>query len=141
MTCELLRTQLPPKELQTLVAHLQLRTNSQREATEAELRNIHNAKAEIEERLAKLESRASPLTQSLEAEGKTQRPVDAEALRSLDEALSKPALPKALPIAVQNEVWQWVENSVGIMINLKRGGGPNPFVHLDTYRRAWILET
>ena len=32
------------KELENLVAHLRLRTNSQREAAEAELRNIHNAK-------------------------------------------------------------------------------------------------
>ncbi|KAH6692753.1 hypothetical protein BKA61DRAFT_451556, partial [Leptodontidium sp. MPI-SDFR-AT-0119] len=45
------------KELENLVAHLQLRTNSQREAADAELRNIHNAKVEIEERLAELESR------------------------------------------------------------------------------------
>ena len=32
------------KELENLVVHLQLRTNSQSEAAEAELRNIHNAK-------------------------------------------------------------------------------------------------
>ena len=42
------------KELEKLVAHLQLRTNSQREAAEAELRNINNAKVEMEERLAEL---------------------------------------------------------------------------------------
>ena len=42
------------KELENLVAHLQLRTKSQREAADADLRNIHNAKVEIEERLAEL---------------------------------------------------------------------------------------
>jgi hypothetical protein len=45
--------------LENFVAHLQLRTSSQREAAEAELWNIHNAKVEIEERLAELESRAA----------------------------------------------------------------------------------
>jgi hypothetical protein len=47
------------KELENFVAHLQLRTSSQREAAEAELWNIHNAKVEIEETLAELESRAA----------------------------------------------------------------------------------
>jgi len=85
------------KELETLVAYLQLRTNSQREAAEAELRNIHNAKVEIEERLAELESRASQLTQSLETEGRTHRPIDIKVLQSLEEVLRRPALAKALP--------------------------------------------
>ncbi|KAH6675970.1 hypothetical protein B0J14DRAFT_561664 [Halenospora varia] len=80
------------KELENLVAHLQSRTDSQREAAEAELRDIHSAKVEIEERLAELESRASQLTQSLEAEGRTHRPIDIEALPSLEEALNRPAL-------------------------------------------------
>ncbi|PVH67591.1 hypothetical protein DL98DRAFT_543032 [Cadophora sp. DSE1049] len=84
------------RELENLVAHLKLRTNSQREAAEAELRNIHNAKVEIEERLAELELRASQLTQSLEMEGRTHRPIDVEALQPLEEALSRPALAKAL---------------------------------------------
>jgi hypothetical protein len=39
------------KELESLVEHLELRTNSQREAAEAELRNIQNAKVETVERL------------------------------------------------------------------------------------------
>ena len=116
------------KELENLVVHLQLRTNSQREAVEAELRNIHNVKVEIEERLAELESRASQLTKTLEAEGRTHRPIDADALRSLEEALSRPALPKALPkalpITAQDQVWQWIENSVGMIINLKHAGAP-----------------
>jgi hypothetical protein len=106
------------KELENLVAHLQLRTNSQRQAAEAELRNIHNAKVEVEKRLAELESRASQLTQSLEVEGRTHRPIDAEVLRSLEEALSRPAPAKALPITAQDQVWQWIENSVGMIINL-----------------------
>jgi len=103
---------------------LQLRTNSQREAADAEFRNIHNAKVEIEERLAELESRASQLTQSLGAEGRTHRPIDAEALESLEEALSRPTLAKALPITAQDQVWQWIENSVGMIINLKHSGAP-----------------
>lgn len=112
------------KELESLVAHLQLRTNSQREAADAEFRNIHNAKVEIEERMAELESRASQLTQSLEAEGRTHRPIDAEALESLEEALSRPTLAKALPITAQDQVWQWIENSVGMIVNLKHSGAP-----------------
>jgi hypothetical protein len=110
------------KELETLVAHLQLRINSQREAVEAELRNIHNAKVEMEERLAELESRASQLTQSLEAEGRTHRPIDTEALRSLEEALRRPAVAKPLPITAQDQVRQWIENSVGMIINRKHAG-------------------
>ncbi|KFY03580.1 hypothetical protein V490_00130 [Pseudogymnoascus sp. VKM F-3557] len=92
------------KELEKLVAHWQLRTNSQREASEAELRNIHNARVEIEDRLAELESRASQLTQSFEAEGRTHRPIDTEALRSLEEAVSRPALAEALPITTQDQL-------------------------------------
>ena len=107
------------KELENLVAHLQLRINSQREAVEAELRNIHNAKVEMEERLAELESRASQLTQFLEAEGRTHRPIDTEALRSLEEALRRPAVAKPLPITAQDQVRQWIENSVGMKINRK----------------------
>jgi len=105
--------------LENLVAHLQLRTNSQREAAEAELRNIHNAKVEIEERLAELESRASQLTQSLEVEGRTHRPIDSEALRPLEEALSRPALAKALPVIALDQAWQWIGNSVGMIMDLK----------------------
>jgi hypothetical protein len=112
------------KELENIVAHLQLRTNSQREAAEAELRNIHDAKVEIEERLAELESRASQLTQSLEAEGRTHQPICVEALRSLEEALSRPALAKAQPVTAQDQVWQWIENSLGMIINLKQAGAP-----------------
>jgi hypothetical protein len=112
------------KELENIVAHLQLRTNSQREAAEAELRNIHDAKVEIEERLAELESRASQLTQSLEAEGRTHRPISVEALRSLEEALSRPALAKALPVTAQDQVWKWVENILGMIINLKHASAP-----------------
>ncbi|KAH8663700.1 hypothetical protein BGZ60DRAFT_432828 [Tricladium varicosporioides] len=112
------------KELEGLVAHLQLRTNSQREAAEAELRNIHNTKVEIEERLAELESRASQLTQSLKAEGRTHRPIDIEALRSLEEALSRPALAKALPVITQDQVWQWIDNGVGMIIDLKYARAP-----------------
>ena len=74
---------------------MELRTNSQREAAEAKLRNIHNAKVKIGQRLAELESRASQLTVTLEAEDKTHQPIDAEVLRSLEEALSRLALAKA----------------------------------------------
>ncbi|KFZ19882.1 hypothetical protein V502_03443 [Pseudogymnoascus sp. VKM F-4520 (FW-2644)] len=112
------------KELEKLVAHLHLRTISQREAAEAELQNIHNAKVEIENRLAELESRSSQLTQSFEAEGRTHRPIDAEALHPLEEALSRPALAKALPITAQDQVWQWIENSVDMITNLKHAGAP-----------------
>jgi hypothetical protein len=110
------------KELENLVAHLQLRTNSQKEAAEAELQNIHNAKVEIEERLAELESRASQLTRSLEAEGRTHRPIDIEALRPLEEALSSPTLGKALPIIALDQAWQWIGNSVGMIMDLKYAG-------------------
>jgi hypothetical protein len=112
------------KELENIVAHLQLRTNSQKEAAEAELQTIHDAKVEIEERLAELESRASQLTQSLEAEGRTHRPIGVEALRSLEEALGRPALAKALPVTAQDQVWQWIEDSLGMIVNLKHAGAP-----------------
>ncbi|KFY19054.1 hypothetical protein V493_08173 [Pseudogymnoascus sp. VKM F-4281 (FW-2241)] len=92
------------------------------EAAEAELQDIHNAKIEIETRLAELESRASQLTQSFEAEGRTHRPIDDEALRSLEEALSRPALAKALPITAQDQVWQGIENSVDIITSLEHAG-------------------
>ena len=107
------------KELESLVEHLELRTNSRREAAEAELRNIQNAKVETEERLAELELRASQLTQSLEAEGRTHQPIDVEALRPLEEALNRPALSKALSVISQDQVWQWIENSVGMLTILK----------------------
>jgi phenylpropionate dioxygenase-like ring-hydroxylating dioxygenase large terminal subunit len=110
------------KELENLVAHLQLITNSQREAAEAELRSIHNAKVEIEERLAELESRADQLTQSLEAEGRTHRPINIKALQSLEQALSRPALPKALPVIALDQAWHWIGNSVGMIMNLKYAG-------------------
>ncbi|KFY23471.1 hypothetical protein V491_02522 [Pseudogymnoascus sp. VKM F-3775] len=109
-------------ELEKLVAHLNLRTNLQREAAEAELQDIHNAKIEIETRLAELESRASQLTQTFEAEGRTHLPIDDEALRSLEEALGRPALAKALPITAQNQVWQGIENSVDIITSLEHAG-------------------
>ncbi|KFY90074.1 hypothetical protein V498_06182 [Pseudogymnoascus sp. VKM F-4517 (FW-2822)] len=35
-----------------------------------------------------------------------------------------PALAKALPITTQDQVWQWIENSMGIVTNLKHTGGP-----------------
>jgi hypothetical protein len=68
---------------------------------------------------AELELRASQLTQSLEAEGRTHQPIDVEALRPLEEALSRPALTKALSVIAQNQVWQWIENSVGMIAILK----------------------
>jgi hypothetical protein len=107
------------KELENLVAHLQSRTNSQREAAKAELRNLHNAKVEMEERLSELESRASQLTQSLEAEVRTHRPIEIEALRPLEEALQKPALAKALPVAALDQVWRWIGNGIGMIMDLK----------------------
>ncbi|KAH8674394.1 hypothetical protein BGZ60DRAFT_403819, partial [Tricladium varicosporioides] len=110
------------KELENLVAHLQSRTKSQRGAAEAELRNICNAKVEVKERLAELELRASQLTQAIEVEGRTHRPIDIEALRCLEEALRRPALVKALPVTTQDQVWQWVKKSMGMVINLKHAG-------------------
>jgi hypothetical protein len=107
------------KELESLVEHLELRTNSQREAAEAELGNIQNAKAETEERLAELELRESQLTRSLEVEGSTHQSIDAEALRPLEEALGRPALTKTLFVNTQDQVWQWIENSVGMITILK----------------------
>ncbi|TVY43769.1 hypothetical protein LSUB1_G001259 [Lachnellula subtilissima] len=108
------------KELESLVEHLELRTNSQREAAEAELRNIQNAKVETEERLAKLELRAGQLTQSLKAEGRTHQPIDVEALRHLEEALRRPALTETLSVIAQDQVWQWIESSLGTITILKR---------------------
>jgi hypothetical protein len=107
------------KELESLVEHLELRTNSQREAAEAELQNIQNAKVETEERLAELELCASQLTQSLEVEGRTHRPIDVEALRPLEEALSRSAPTKTLSVIAQDQVWQWIESSMGMITILK----------------------
>ena len=95
-------------ELENLVTHLQSRTESQREAAETQLRNIHNTKAEIEEMLAELDSRASQLTHFLEVESKAHRAIDIEALQSLDQALSRPALARALPAIALNQAWRWI---------------------------------
>ena len=62
------------------------------------------------------------MTQSLEAEARTHRPIDAEALRSLEEVLSRPTLAKDLLITAQDQIWQWIENSVGMIVNLKHAG-------------------
>ena len=35
-----------------------------------------------------------------------------------------PALPKALPVIIKDRVWEWIENCVGMIINLKRVGAP-----------------
>jgi hypothetical protein len=112
------------KELESLVVYLQVRTNSQRDAAEAELRDIHKAKFEIEERLVELESRASQLTQSLEAEGRSHRVIDIDTLRSLEEALCRPALANAPPVIAQDQVLQWIDNSMGMMVALKSAGAP-----------------
>jgi hypothetical protein len=96
------------KELENLVTHLKLRTNSQREAVETQLRNIHNTKAEMEGILAALESRASQLTHFLEVESQTHRAIDSEALRSLDEAINRPAPAFALPAIALNQAWSWI---------------------------------
>ncbi|KFY31263.1 hypothetical protein V493_01255 [Pseudogymnoascus sp. VKM F-4281 (FW-2241)] len=69
-------------------------------------------------------ARASHLTQSFEAEGRTHRSIDAEALRSLEEAVSRPALAEALPITAQDQVWHWIENSMGMITNVKHAGAP-----------------
>jgi hypothetical protein len=95
-------------ELENLVTHLQLRTDSQREAAEAELRNIHSTKAEIEEKLADLETRSSQLTHFLEVESKAHRTIDIEALQSLDQALSRPAPARTLPAIALNQAWRWI---------------------------------
>jgi hypothetical protein len=107
------------KELEKLVTHLQLRTDSQRQAAEAELRNIQNAKVELEDKLAKLESKASQLTQSLKLDGRTHRPIETEALRSLEEALSRPTFAKSLPVIALDQAWQWIGNSVSMVIDWK----------------------
>ena len=96
------------KELENLIMHLQLRTDSQREAAETQLRNIHNTKAEIEEMLVELDSRASQLTHFLEVESKAHRAIDIEALQSLDQALSRPAPARALPAIALNQAWRWI---------------------------------
>jgi hypothetical protein len=114
------------KELENLVEHLQLRTNSQREAAEAELHNIHNAKVELEEKLADLESRASQLTQSLETEGRTHRPIDIEVLRPLEVALGNPTLTRAPLVTALDQAWRWVGNRLGMMVNLKHAGRSHP---------------
>jgi hypothetical protein len=98
---------------------LQLRTDSQRQAAEAELRNIQNAKVELEDKLAKLESKASQLTQSLKLDGRTHRQIETEALRSLEEALSRPTLAKSLPAIALDQAWQWIGNSVSMVIDWK----------------------
>ncbi|PMD31128.1 hypothetical protein L207DRAFT_592059 [Hyaloscypha variabilis F] len=110
------------KELENLVVHLQLRTNSQREAAEAELQNIHNAKVEIEENLVELESRAMQLTHSLEAEGRSHRPIDIELLRPLEEALGNPTLARAPLVTALDQAWRWVGNRLGMMVDLKNAG-------------------
>ena len=114
------------KELESLVANLQLRTNSQRDAAEAELQNIHNAKVEIEENLAELESRARQLTHSLEAEGRTHRPIDIELLRPLEEALGNPTLARAPLVTALDQAWRWVGNRLGMMVDLKNAGWSHP---------------
>ena len=35
-----------------------------------------------------------------------------------------PAPPKALPVIIKDRVWEWIENCVGMIINLKRVGAP-----------------
>ncbi|KAF8853500.1 hypothetical protein BDZ45DRAFT_76595 [Acephala macrosclerotiorum] len=110
------------KELENLVAHLQLAASSQREAAEAELRNIHNEKVETEEKLAELKLRASQLTQSLRTKNTTHRPIDIEALRSLEEAVSRPAPARALPVTALDQAWHWIRNSVGMIMDLKYAG-------------------
>ncbi|KAH6704221.1 hypothetical protein BKA61DRAFT_581455 [Leptodontidium sp. MPI-SDFR-AT-0119] len=57
-------------------------------------------------------------------EGRTHKLVDVEAMRPLEEALSRPALAKALHSSTQDQIWQWIENSVGAIINLKQGEAP-----------------
>lgn len=93
------------KELENLVQHLELRTNSQREAAVAELRNIQNVKAETVKRLAELELREKQLTQSLEAARRTHQPIDAEALLPLEEVLNnRPALTEAPSVIGHDQV-------------------------------------
>ncbi|OBT74273.1 hypothetical protein VF21_07416 [Pseudogymnoascus sp. 05NY08] len=138
------------EELEKLVAHLQLRTSSQREAAEAELKDIHNEKDAIKNRLAELESRSSQLTQSFEAEGRTHRPIDAEALQPLEVALNRPALAKGLPITTQDRVSQWIKKSVDMITNLKHAGAPKTLTigveppglgPRDQLRRAPVVAT
>ena len=50
--------------------------------------------------------------------------IDAEALRSLEEELNRPALAKALPVTAQDQVWNWIENSVNLINDLKHAGPP-----------------
>ena len=114
------------KELENLVAHLKLRTNFQREAAEAELHNIHNAKVEMEEKLAELESRASQLMQSLEAEGRTHRPIDIEVLHPLEEALGHPTLARAPLATALDHAWRWVGNRLGMIVDLRNAGRSHP---------------
>lgn len=76
----------------------------QRKAAKAELRNLYNAKAKIEERLTKLESRVSQLTHFPKGKSKTHRLIDIEALRSLEEALNIQALVKPLRFIAKDQV-------------------------------------
>jgi hypothetical protein len=101
----------------------------------------------MEESLAKLKSRTSQLTRSLEAEGKTHLPIDVEALRSLESALRRPAL----PVTAKDQVWQWVENTMAMIINLKHAGAlkwlmvnvepPGPGPRDQPLLRAPVLDT
>lgn len=79
------------KELADVVANLQSTTNSQREAAEAELLNVHNEKVAIEKRLVELKARAHQLTQSLDGKGRNSQPIDEDAMQSLEEAFTTSA--------------------------------------------------
>lgn len=65
---------------------------------------MYEKTAKLEDRLAKLEARASPVTQLLGPEGKTHQPVHIEALSPLEEAFNILALFKALLAMAEDQV-------------------------------------
>lgn len=79
--------------------------------------------------------------------GRTHRPIDVEALRSLESALRRPAL----PVTAKDQVWQWVENTMAMIINLKHAGAlkwlmvnvepPGPGPRDQPLLRAPVLDT
>ncbi|KAG9231369.1 hypothetical protein BJ875DRAFT_122408 [Amylocarpus encephaloides] len=112
------------KELESLVAQLRSRTNTQRGAAEVELWELHKEKVELEERLAQVESKVNQLTQSLEVEGKTRQIFDIEELRPLEMALNSPALAKALTVYAQDQPWHSIHSEPGMVVDADTVGQP-----------------
>jgi hypothetical protein len=80
------------RKLESLVLHLEVSKQSQKEAIEAELQDIYREKAQLEERIFELDKRAENAIRSLDVESNTRRPVDLKSLKSLEETFNVPTL-------------------------------------------------